>query len=146
MKKLLPLLVVSILVLGGLGAVATTDDEKTATLGELEAEAKGGFGVTVTITNNGNMPHEQAGNVTIKIRCAPIMLLGGYSCLPIPLPIPAGGGSVNVSTGLVIGLGIGTVYITLDLDGDGVGDAEGSKNGVVLGPFVLCGAIPITIP
>ena len=81
MKKLLPVLVVSILVLGGFGAVAVQDEEyienKPLITQDwlLEIEFKGGFGYTVTIENIGN--ESVTGEIFIEITTdAWIMLLG----------------------------------------------------------------------
>lgn len=147
MRKILPILVLSILVLSGLGVVATTEDENPSTLGSLEAEVRGGYGVTVTITNNGDEPYQEQGDVTIFILSHRYFTNNGVSTFPTPIPIPAGGGSVSVSTGLVVAFGIiSRVLVKIDIDGDGNVDAEGSKFAVVLGPLVLMRNLQIPIP
>ena len=143
MKKIFPLLVVSIFVLSGFGVVATTDDSIPSSLGDMQAEAKGGWGVTVTITNNGNEPYQEQGNVKIFIqyRLRHVYLYGNpVQTHPTLIPIPAGGGSVSLSSELVIGFGIsGRVVVEIDIDGDGNIDAEGVKRAIIFGPFVLMG-------
>ena len=150
MNKIFPMLVVSILVLSGLGVVASTDDENPSTLGGLEAEVRGGKGVTVTITNNGDTPYQEQGTVTIFIlfHLRHIYVSGkAVSYLPTPIPIPAQGGSVSVSKDPIIAFGLlGKVLVKIDIDGDGNVDAEGSKHAFVFGPLVIMKNLLITIP
>ncbi|UCF11851.1 MAG: hypothetical protein JSW06_07320 [Thermoplasmatales archaeon] len=146
MKKIFTLLVVEILVLSGLGTVATSekpDIKSVAFQPELIVEARGGFGVHVTITNLGNMSIEILGNITVTIR-ATLMLRGGYSILHIPIPIPINS-AVSVGTGLVLGIGHCTVNVTIDIDDDGVIDGESSNTGLIFLPLVLVGKFTIPL-
>ena len=54
MKKLLPLLIVSILVLVGFGAVAIPIEKSTVSQPELLVKVRGGFGVHLVIENIGD--------------------------------------------------------------------------------------------
>ena len=141
MKKLLPLLLVSVLVFSGLQAVATADDE-------VEAVVKGGFGVTVTITNNGETPIEESGEVTILF-LRMVSRFERFPRLSIPTPIPADGGIVSVKTKYLFpfgAFGIGPMLVQIDIDGDGENDAQAKKIAVVLGPFVLMSDLSVSIP
>ncbi len=138
MKKILPLLVVSILTLSGLGAVATTSEKKTTSQTlqpELLVDFTGGFSVTVFIVNIGREPYKTETNIMIFIN-APIMLVGQVSILSVPLPILPSY-LVYVDSGLVLGFGKCTVTVSIDLDKDGTINAEGSADGFMLGPFIL---------
>jgi hypothetical protein len=88
MRKLLPLLVVNILVLGGLGTVAISieeqiEDNPLNTQNPLiEIKVKGGFlGYKVTVTNVGNASVNGHLNMTITTH-APFMPIGGQLSLP----------------------------------------------------------------
>ena len=148
MKKILPLLIAGFLIFSGLGAIGIANENSYANTSafqpEVVVEARGGFGVIVTVTNNGNMSIENVGNITVTIR-ATIMLRGGYSILNIPIPIPAGG-SASVGTGFVLGLGHCMVNVTIDIDGDSVIDGKASNSGLIFLPLVLVNKFMIPLP
>ena len=88
MKKLLPLFVVSILVLGGIGAVAIPCEKPienqplSSKQSLLEINVKGGFlGYKVTVTNVGNVSINGTMNMTITTN-ARVILSGGTLSLP----------------------------------------------------------------
>ena len=133
-KKILPLLIISILVLSGLGAVAVSDEESIASSGSVWVEFKGGFGVGFTFTNNGSIPYEEQGNITIKIHRL-INLKGVYYNFSMPT-IPANE-TVSVRTPLIFGLG--PIWVKFMIEIEGHGSVEGNSIGLILGPFVLIG-------
>ena len=133
MKKILPLLVVSILVLSGLGAVAVSDEESIASSSAVMGEFKGGLGVGFTFTNNGSIPFEEQGNITIQIYRL-INLKGANYNFPMPT-IPANE-TVSVRTPIIFGLGPVCVKYMIERE---TGETKGTSIGLILGPFVLIG-------
>jgi hypothetical protein len=136
MKKLIPLLVVSIFVLSGLGAVAVPDEESIASMGNghIEGEFKGGLGVGFTFTNNGSIPYEEQVNITIKIQRL-INLKGKYYNFSMPT-IPANE-TVSLRTPIIFGLGPVCVKYMIERPH---GESKGTSIGLILGPFVLIGS------
>ena len=138
MKKILPILVVSILVLSGLGAVAISNEKNTATssttqMPEYLIEIKDGlrWGITAIITvTHGEPPEELACEFTIE---ATVIILGRHNTVMFnPQPEPP----VEVRSRLLLGIGTaGRIGATL-LDGEEI-LAQATASGFVLGPFLL---------
>jgi hypothetical protein len=143
MKKLLPLMAVSIFVLSGLGAVALPSekqDAKSAYQADIEMSFRHGFqiGVMVNIQCSAETPDVIEANVHFDIN-APLMLYKGEcDAMPDPIPIPSGG-EATAKTGLIFGFGpalitaMGTFYLAETPD---VYEANVEINGMVIGPFV----------
>jgi hypothetical protein len=136
MKKIFSILVVGIFVLSGLGAIVVSGEESIASMGNgtIEGEVKGGFGVTVTFTNNGSIPYDDGGNITI-ILYRLINLKGKYYNFSIPT-IPANE-TVSIQTPPIFGLGPVRVKHMIERP---YGSSKGSSIGLILGPFILIGS------
>ena len=147
MKKLLPLLIISILVLGGFEAVAIPSEKtvvKITSKEGIEITFREGlqFGVTVTFINN---LEEEIVNGTARLTFydnpdAPIILfwLGKreHDVTPEPIPIPAGG-NLTAKTGLIFGFGSALIIVSSHFWTEGGDEYEVSveTNGFILGPF-----------
>jgi len=148
MKKIiLPFLAIGILVLCGLEAGATTnnDEEPTNIPTELEITIKGGFGfgVTAIVTNVGNEELKDPVDVIFEINNS---ITGDReSATPITLPLQVDDPE-SVHSGFVFGLGRCVITVSVDYDQDGEPDMQTARKGFILGPWVLVGYDPIPIP
>ena len=146
MRKILPLLVVGILVLGGLGAVATTYNEAPAYYEPpLEIHIKGGIlGYMVTVKNVGN--ETVSGNLLMNITTdAKSMIIGdelSHDSFEIDIDV---GESFRTNWGPVIGFGPATINVEGIFSPGGWG-FEAEANGFVLLLFLLVSFDPIPIP
>jgi hypothetical protein len=154
MRKLLPLLVVSILVLGGIGAVAITCDKpiekqpQSTRSSLLEIKVKGGLlGYKVTVTNVGNVSINGTLNMTI-LTPAPIMITGAQLSLPgwnFGLDV-----SNSASTKLKPAIGFGRANITVSgevvLVNIGTYQFSAYARGFVFLIYVSCTIPTINIP
>lgn len=149
MKKLLSLLVVSILGISGLGAVAISNDDITSASITLQpklvARARGGFRVHLLVVNTGNDVYQGdiQGNITIN---SPMLIIDGSIAIPGVGVVIQPNQSVTFKSGFSLGIGLCTVTVTMDIDGDGKIDGQASKNGFILGPLVLFSGFPIPLP
>lgn len=139
MRKILPLLVVSILVLSGLGAVATTSEKENTQLTTLPPDLsftiRGGLGITIGCFNAGNHAFTGTINVSITVRGKIIMLLSDSLKLvfdEIEIPSKTGGTLARI---LIIGFG--WVSIVIKIETPLTGPSQGQTDGIILGPFVL---------
>jgi len=137
MKKLLPLLVVGVLVLSGLGVVAVTS-KKVSTPQSLQPEVKildiigGLFVVEATVRNVGDEGAVITNtNITID---APIMLRGRYTDIKEDIGLGSGV-TIAVVSDLVIGLGFCTITYIIDIRDHE--EVTATANGFVLGPFIM---------
>ena len=109
MKKFLPLLVVTIFIFGGFGALAESYEKtrikNTSFQHDLDVEIEGGlFYVTVTYTNNNYYPVE-VDNISINLD-ATLLVTGGYSPYPLDPPIEMQPGeSLTFKSKFVFGIG-----------------------------------------
>ena len=154
MKQLLPLLVVSILVLGGFGTVAIPIEKPTEAqplniqYPPIEINVRGGLlGYIVTVRNVGNETVNGILNMTITTD-ATFMIMGdvlSHDSFELDLET---GENLKFKWGPVLGFGPARINVEarLTLESGDFYDYSGNATGLILGPFVLCGAIPITIP
>lgn len=157
MKKILPILVVSIFVLSGIGAVATPNEKQienkplnTKEL-ELEIKVKGGIlGYQLTIENVGN--ETVNGSLTMNITTDAWFILRGrnleFPLCPYHLDLsPSEKDSFN--PGPVIGFGPATITIEGELafeESPNSYEFETIGSGFVFLIFTVCDATPINIP
>lgn len=145
MKKLLPLLVVSILVLGGLGTVAIPIEKPTEAqplniqYPSIEIKVKGGLlGYKVTVRNTGNENFSGKLSMTITTDAAFMIIGDVLSHDSFELDLEAGE-YLKFKWGPVIGFGSARINIKLRLtleSGDEYTDSV-NANGLILGPFVF---------
>ena len=148
MKRILPLLVISILVLSGLGAVAVPEEDttpETLLQPELEIMIRGGLlGYTIKVKNVGNEAIKGTLNMTITTN-ATIMILGDE------LPYNGFELDINTSThyifkwGPVIGFGPATINVEGVFSPGGWG-FQGEISVFVLLFYVLCSKTTFNIP
>lgn len=148
MKRILPLLIVGILVLGGLGAVAVPDEDTTSEIllqPKLEIMIKGGLlGYTVNVKNVGNETIKGTLNMTITTN-ATIMILGdelSYDSFGYDMDA---GEYVKFKWGPVIGFGPATINVEGIFSPGGWG-FEAEANGIILLFYVLCSKTTFNIP
>ncbi len=157
MKNILPLLVVSILVLSGLGAVAIPNEEQIENKPlitedwALEIKVKGGLlGYQVTVENVGN--ETVNGNLTINITTdAWIMLLGRNLEFPLcPSHLDLSPGEKEpYNPGPVIGFGPATITIDGEFTFEEPADSypfETNGSGFIFLIYTTCDATQITLP
>lgn len=139
MKKILPLLVVSILVLSGLGAVATTSEKENTQLTtlppDLSFNIRGGLGITIGCFNAGNHAFTGTINVSITVHGGNIILLSDSWKLvfdEIEIPSKTGGTLARL---LMVGFGWTTIAIKIETPL--TGPSQGQTDGFILGPFIL---------
>jgi len=141
MRKILPFLVVSILVLSGLGAVAINNEKSEALNTEPPLPAyinfliKGGFGITAIIKSD--YLYENTGYIHIITNG--LFGIKEYD-IDLPDPIPLGSTMV-VKTGLnnlIFGLGPCTIHIFIYLYNDShPPEGQIMRYGFMFGPFIL---------
>jgi hypothetical protein len=141
MKKIIPILLVGILIFSGLGAVASSNNIESGIKGsqaQIQAEAKCGFGVKVTITNVGTETFE--GDILCNLTISGLIYkkssyhnYRGFDLSP--------GESLKFRE---LKAGIGPTTVTLKVDW-GEGEVSGSTNGFMF-LFLILGAPPIVIP
>ncbi|EMR75360.1 hypothetical protein MBGDF03_00849 [Thermoplasmatales archaeon SCGC AB-540-F20] len=150
MKRIIPIVVVSILVLGGLGAVALPEPEEdieplNTEDWKLVIDIKGGFlGYTVTVENVGN--ETVTGNFSTKIITDMMVGMFGYEYDTFIDPIKfVPNEPIKYRVNPVIGFGPATIKVSGVFSPGGWGfDAE--ANGFVLLFYVIASFDPITIP
>jgi hypothetical protein len=153
MKKILPLLVIGIFVLSGLGAVAIPDEKQnvnkplTTQDWELDIKAKGGF-LGYTISLSPSDPPPPNGTCTININTdAWITLLGKKLSLEEEL-IWNPGEVEELNMRPIIGLGPATVSMDVEYEispgNSTVGEA--TTDGFVLLFYVFCEGTTIHLP
>lgn len=154
MRKLLPLMVVSIFVLSGLGAVAIQDEQQIENQPSniqphlLEINVNGVFlGYKVTITNVGNVTINGTINMTITTN-APFIPMGSVLSLPgwnFGLTV-----SNSASTFLRPAIGLGPVNVTVSgevvLANIGTFQYSAWGTGFIFLIYILCTIPTITIP
>jgi len=138
MKKIIPILIVGILVLGGLEAAAVPNNKKTplsTIIPEVNVKIKKGigFGVVAIINWTGNLTEEIQIKFTIE---ASVMILGQASIKMFnPQPEPPGK-MVQIRSNFILGLGyaqkimVSVETATMVLD-------TAQTTGFVLGAFVF---------
>jgi hypothetical protein len=141
---------VGVIILSGIGAIATSNDDQTIihsnTLqSKLEAKAKGGLRITLTIENVGNDPFKGNINGNITIR-AKKLLVDGSEIIPGHGLTLQPNQSITFKSGVSFGIGLCEVTVTMDIDDDGKIDGQASKNGILFGPFVLLGGFQVPLP
>jgi hypothetical protein len=157
MKKILPLLVITIFVPSGLGAVAIPSEKRIenkpaiAQTWALEITIKGGIlGYQLIIENVGNEPVN--GSLTMNITTdAWIMVRGGNLKFPLcPSHLDLSPGEKEIyNPGPVIGFGPATITIVGEFAFDKPADPfqfETNGKGFIVLMYTLCNAIPITLP
>jgi hypothetical protein len=154
MRKLFPLLMVSILVLGGLGAVAISIEEqiKEEPLNTqsplIEIKVKGGFlGYKVTVTNVGNASVKGHLNMTITTN-APFMPIGSQLSLPGWTFNLAVSNSANTPVRPAIGFGSANITVSGEVYLVNVGTFQYSAltTGFVFLIYISCTMPIIPIP
>ena len=155
MKKILPLLLVSIFVLSGLGAVAVPEEKQIENKPlstqdwELEIKVNGGFlGYTVIVTNEGN--ETVNGNITINITTdAWFMYLGEsfeiFTSSNYEFPP---GFDTNFHIKPVIGFGLAKINVEVGFidSQNNTYNATAEAKGFILLIRILCFTIYTTIP
>ena len=140
MKKILPLLVVGILVLSGLGAVAVPDKHTTPEpllQPELKIGIRGGFfGYYVTVTNIGNETISGTLNMSITTDTW-FMLFDNKTSTSDDLTLMEDE-DIVIQLGLVVGFGPATISVSGIFMPGGWG-FSGETTGFVLLIFVVCG-------
>jgi hypothetical protein len=150
MKRILPLLVVSIFILSGFGTVATPEEEieslNVEEDWELVIDIKGGlFGYNVRIVNEGN--ETVNGSLTMNITTdATFMILGGFTEIEIPPEDIEPGEEITVKSGSVIGFGPIITNIAGVFETPDVYPFETEANGFLLLFFPLVSFSPVVIP
>ena len=153
MKKLIPILIVGVLLISGLGAVAIASENRMQNKPmseedwELVIDIKGGFfGYSVRVTNEGN--ETVSGNLTIDITTdATIMLLGNeLTETPDVIEALEPGEYISFTMRPVIGFGPALINIEGVFETPDVYPFETEANGFVLLFFVQCSVTPIVIP
>ena len=141
MKKILPLLVVSILVLGGLGAVAIPEEQATPEpllQPEIKIGIKGEWlGYLVTVTNIGNETIN--GSINMSITTDAWFMILGSSYSPPEWQIDL---NPDETTGLILRPIIGFGPATINVQGifmPGGWGFGGNTTGFALLFFVVCG-------
>jgi hypothetical protein len=136
MKKLIPLLIVGMMVLIGLGAAAVPyDKEKIMPIlqPEVHVKLKRGFsfGIVAIVNWTGTPPQTLECNFTCS---ASIMILGSMTIRTIsPKPEPP---AKQVHSGFILGLGpASSIMVSVKIPGTIPLDQD-SATGFVLGPFV----------
>ena len=118
MNKILPILVLSIFVLDGLGAVAIPNNKKIENKPlnmqdfELEISIQGGFfGYIINVINKGTEP--VSGNLTIEITTnAMVMLLGQTLSKELTIAIDPGSAEGEFKLTPILGFGDATISIS----------------------------------
>jgi len=151
MKKIFPLLVISILVLSGLGAVAVSDDKHIedkpmSTEGfELEIGVKGELpGYSIVVRNVGTVPVTGELNMMISTDGFGMIVgkeIGMNKAFDDPIPIEE---FAKLKTGLVFGLSPVTIKVSgVFKTGPADYPFETTGNGFVFLFFVICNIDPI---
>ena len=143
MRRLLTFLVISILILSGLGGVSSSSITKTNTYStgmqaELQAEAKCGLGVRVKIKNVGTETFE--GNIRCNIYINGLIYGKSRYFNHSGIVLPPG----KVIWHIMFKIGFGPVTVRLEIDW-GQGFLSGNTTGFLI-VYFISGADPITIP
>lgn len=114
MKKILPLLVVSFLVLSGFGAFTVPCmQDKTSQMALIKIDLTAGFGYKLTITNIG--PGNYGSNIEWELTTkAPIMFKGQEWIMNSSFIELEPGQSKTFKSGLVSGFGLAEIHFYID--------------------------------
>jgi hypothetical protein len=143
MKKLIPILVVSVLILGSFSAVASsintkTNDNTIGSQAEIQAEAWCGLGVRVRIKNVGTETFEGSIRCNVSING---LIYGKSKHFNHPNIVLQPGKAV---WHILFKIGFSPVTVRLDLD-CGQGFISNSSKGFLI-LYYITGADPITLP
>jgi len=151
MKKLLPVLIISIILFSGIGISAAplkneiNNHPQMMEDWNLEIKIKGGFGYTATVTNTGTEAIE--GNLTIQIHTEPTLILIGKDLEAIDDINLNPDDSLKYKINPLLGIGPGHINIDVVFitDTDTYVKTE-QTNGFVFLFFSFCGAATVNIP